>query len=143
MCVSHKCRWILILMKILFALTVKLDENLRDVVLEKMQQMAQNKTDSWKHDHSASTDRVTKELKTQVSTRKQNSFTSQQACSHESPRRVANKEGVLNECRNPSATWSKLEGYSRRRVPKFARITANPWMCGKLEVHYGSSFQYR
>lgn len=33
-------------MKILFALMVKVDENLRDVVLEKMQQMAQNKTDS-------------------------------------------------------------------------------------------------
>lgn len=32
-------------MKILFALMVKV-ENLRDVVLEKMQQMAQNKTDS-------------------------------------------------------------------------------------------------
>ena len=89
--------------------------------------MPQNKTDSWKHDHYASKDRETKELKSQVSTRKKNSFASQQACIHESLRMIANEAAVLNECRNPSATWSKLEGYGRRTVPRsLVRITASP-----------------
>lgn len=94
---------------------LKLGETLGDSVLAEGQQMHQSKNSI------IAQVKIEKPVNSspQVSARKQSGSDNQWACVQESQRMVANKGEVLNGCRNPTATWSRLEGDFRRRIHWF------------------------